>query len=96
MKGKIDKPELRAGIKTISVSFIENQGQVDKRVGFYAHTFGGGKDCIVSPRIIDDPEQYRRFFFKFSVSAFTKAHHPMETLCRGKGTDSSQIVGDIR
>lgn len=41
---KVDKAEVKARIKSISVPFIENQGQTDKKVGFYARTFGGGED----------------------------------------------------
>jgi len=37
----LDKSEVSTRIQKLSIPFILNQGQVDKRVKFYANTFGG-------------------------------------------------------
>ena len=38
---KVDKGEVKARIKTISVPFIETQGHTDERMAFYTYTFEG-------------------------------------------------------
>ena len=55
---KVNKKEIRAKISGISVPFIKNEGQVNKKVCFYAHTFGGtvfvtqkGKLVYLLPKI---------------------------------------------
>lgn len=39
--GAVTPAEVRARSQTIRMPFIENQGQADSRVAFYAHTLGG-------------------------------------------------------
>lgn len=100
----LDKAEVTPKLAKLRMPFIINQGQTDKRVKFYAHTFGGtvfvtegGKLIYSLPKLEEQPLKEKEEVKRFNSKLGTQNAKPTKGVVLGEepvGGRASDISGE--